>query len=117
MKIDRETIKKIAIGAGKILVYGSLTLLGMKLNNEAKHVYYDEYVDCDDCNDYGYNDAIDAIINSDMSSCYKDSAIRRVKPHMTKEYYKAVASIAKGNDSDCYKVSMIRKLYDGEAQA
>lgn len=107
MRVDKETVKKVAIGVGKVFAYGSLTLLSMKLNKEVKHIYYDEVIDCE-----GYNDAIDSIIDSDMSSCYKDSAITMVERNMPKEYYKAVASIVNGDDSDCYKVSMIRKLYN-----
>ena len=125
MNVNKETIKKIAIGVGKVFVYGSVTLLTIKLNKEARNIYYDECVNCEDyvgydCDydyDYDYNDAIDSIIDSDMSSFYKDSALTMVKRNMSKEYYKAIASIASGDDSDYYKVNMIRKLYNSEAQA
>ena len=112
MKIDKETIKKVAIGVGKVFAYGSLTLLSMKLNKEAKHIYYGEFVDCED-----YNDAVDSIIESDMSDYYKHSALSMVKRNMDEKYYKAVASIANGDASDYYKVSMIQNLYTNEAQA
>lgn len=112
MKVSKETIKKIAIGAGKVFVYGSLALLSMKLKNETEHIYYVEHTDCGD-----YNDAVDSIIDSDMNSYYKNIALRMVKRNMDKEYYKAVASIARGDDDDYYKISMIKNLYTNEAQA
>lgn len=119
MKTDKETIRNIAIGVGKVFVYGSLTLLTMKLNKETRNIYYDEYIDRDDCveYDYDYNDAIDELIDSDMNSYHKDCVLSMMKRNMSKEYYKAVASIANGDDSDYHKVSMIRKLYDNEARA
>lgn len=114
MRVNKETIKKVAIGAGKAFVYGSLALLSMKLNKEAKNIYYDDFVDCED---YNYSDAVDSIIESDMSDYYKHSALAMVKRNMDEQYYKAVASIANGDASDYYKVSMIENLYTNEAQA
>lgn len=112
MRVDKETIKKVAIGVGKVFAYGSLTLLSMKLNKEAKNIYYGEFVDCED-----YNDAVDSIVESDMSDCYKRDALAMVKRNMDKRYYKAIASIANGDASDCYKVEMIQNLYKNEARA
>lgn len=112
MKIYKEALKKFAIGAGKVFVYGSLALLSMKIKNESQHIYYVEHTDCED-----YNDAVDSIIESDMSDYYKHSALSMVKRNMDEKYYKAVASIANGDASDYYKVSMIQNLYSNEAQA
>ena len=112
MNVTKETIKKIAIGVGKVLAYGSLTLLSMKLSKEAKDIYYGEFIDCE-----GFNDAVDAIVESDMSDWYKSNALAMVKRNMDTNYYKAVASIANGDASDWYKVQMIQNLYENEAQA
>lgn len=114
MKVSKETIKKVAIGVGKVFVYGSLTMLSMKLSKEAKNIYHDDLVDCED---YGYNDAVDSIVNSDMCDCYKSDALAMVKRNMDERYYKAVTSIADGDSCDCYKVEMIENLYKNEAQA
>lgn len=112
MKIDKESLKKFAIGAGKIFIFGSLTLLTMKFKTENQHIYYVERTDCED-----YNDAVDAIIESDMLDRYKNDALGMVKRNMDKEYYRAVASIARGDALDSYKVSMIKNLYNNEARA
>ena len=112
MTIDKDTIKKIAIGVGKVFAYGSLTLLSMKLSKEAKDIYYGEFVDCE-----GYSDAVDAIIESDMLDCYKRDALTMVKRNMDANYYKAVAAVANGDALDCYKVEMIQNLYENEARA
>lgn len=112
MKVDKETIKKIAIGIGKVFAYGSLTLLSMKLSKEARNIYHDDFIDCE-----GYNDAVESIIESDMSDCYKRDALALVKRNMDANYYKAVATIANGDASDCYRVEMIQHLYENEARA
>lgn len=114
MKIDKEAIKKITIGAGKIFVYGSLALLSMKVRKEVRNIYHDDIIDFEDYNENidckGYNDAIESIINSDMSSYYKDVALKMIKKNMDEQYYKAVSTIANGDDSDYYKVTMINSL-------
>lgn len=121
MKIDKEVIKKITIGAGKIFAYGSLILLSTRLRKEVRNIYYDDIIDFEDydkridCEDY--NDAIECIINSDMSSYYKNVALKMVKKDMDKKYYKAVSAIVSGDDTDYYKVTMINGLYNDKDQA
>lgn len=104
MKVSKDTIKKIATGIGKALAYGSLTMLSMNLSKEAEVIYYDD----PDCNDY--SGAVESIMQSDMSSYYKNQTIAILKKDMDESYYKAVASIARSNDGDYYKVNMINAL-------
>ena len=104
MKVSKNTIKKIAAGIGKAIAYGSLTMLSMNLKREAGVIYYDDL----DCNDY--SGAVESIMQSDMSSYYKNQTIAMLKKDMDESYYKAVASIARSNDIDYYKVNMIEAL-------
>lgn len=83
MKIDKEAIKKITIVTGKIFAYGSLILLSTRLRKEVRNIYYDDIIDFEDYDKHidceGYNDAIESIINSDMSSYYKKRCIENGK--------------------------------------
>lgn len=104
MKINKDSVKKIAVGIGKALAYGSLTMLSMNLNKEAETIYYDD-LDCKD-----YSGAVESIMQSDMSSYYKNQAIAMLKKDLDESYYRSVASIARSNDLDYYKVNMINAL-------
>ena len=104
MKVSKDTIKKIATGIGKALAYGSLTMLSMNLNKETEAIYYVD-LDCED-----YSGAVESIMQSDMSSYYKNQSIAILKKDMDESYYKAIASIVRSNDGDFYKVNMINAL-------
>ena len=59
----------------------------------------------------GYGEAVDAIMNSGMSSYYKDEVLNKLARNESDGYYKAVISILKSEDlSSYYKDEMIEKI-------
>ena len=66
------------------------------------------------CGDVDYNDAVKAIMNSDMISSYKTEAISVLKRDETSEYYKAVISTINSDMISSYKVNVIRSMSNEE---
>ena len=57
-----------------------------------------------------YSDAVLAIMDSHMSSCYRDEAIAVLPKDCDSEFYKAIIHIVRSDMSSCYIVDSIKKL-------
>lgn len=57
-----------------------------------------------------YSDAVEAIVNSNMTDYYKDAAIGDLKCNQGSNYYRAVISIANNSMNSYHKWQAISKL-------
>ena len=57
-----------------------------------------------------YSGAVEAIMNSDMMSSYKQDAVQALKTNGSIDYYKAVIHIVYSSAMSSYKVNMIQDL-------
>lgn len=81
-----------------VALYCSYTMGGIK---SVKHT----------CTSFaGYDDAIEAIMDSYMPSSYKTEAVAAVKRREMSDYYNSVISIAKSSMCSSNKVETIKKL-------
>ena len=97
--INMDTIGKFAKGVCNILVSGAILVLSCKTFNMNVEQH-----------DIGYNDAVEAIMNSTMFSRSRMEMIGLLKRDETSEYYKTVISIVESNSFSSEKVEMIKLL-------
>ena len=62
------------------------------------------------CGNVGYDDAVRAIMSSNMMSSYKTEAISVLKHEGTSDYYRAVISTVNSDMMSSYKVDAIRNM-------
>lgn len=62
------------------------------------------------CGNVGYDDAVKAIMNSNMMSSYKTKAVSAVKRDGTPDYYRAVISTVNSDMMSNYKIDVIRNM-------
>lgn len=102
-KISLETIGNFAEKACEIISYGVFMAASYKLVEYAVTEHDNAIV--------SYDDAIEAIMKSNMYAHDKSNAVSALKRYEGSSFYKAIIHIAK--DSDMYshnKVDMIKKL-------
>lgn len=103
-KINWEPIGKFAKTACEVLVYGALAVASVKFSESATRSYGMNTTAT-------YGDAVGAIMDSDMSSYYKNEAIGMLKRNGTMDYYGAVVKVINNTStSSYYKLSMIETL-------
>lgn len=103
MKINLKPIGEFAKGVGEIVLFGALV--------GAYYKFGDYVINGNDTSIARYNDAVKAIMNSNMFSSDKKAAVEALKRNETMDFYKAIISIA--NDSKMFsgdKASMIQEL-------
>ena len=104
LNINWEPVGKFAKSACEILVYGALAVMSIKFS-ESTAKSYGKVVNAT------YSGAVEAIMDSDMSSYYKNEAIGMVKRNMSEDYYRAVIRVVENNStSSYYKLGMIETL-------
>lgn len=112
-KINVEQIKKFAGKTCKYVAYGVLlTFIGKRYEDMMSYVYENSTSDDDEIYEISYGGAVKAIVNSDMSSYYKNQAMSVLKRGAESDIYEAVIHIA--NDlttSSYYKYEMIQRLF------
>lgn len=103
-KINWEPVGKFAKTACEVLVYGALAAASIKYSESITKNHGTNTAAT-------YGDAVGAIMDSDMSSYYKNEVIGMLKCNGTKDYYRAVIRVV-GNDdtSSYYKLHMIETL-------
>jgi hypothetical protein len=102
-KINLEPVKKIASGALDLVLYGALLATSYKAA---------EYVAFGTNNvSSGYDDAVYAIMKSDMFSHHKRDAVSALKRNGNTEFYNAIIHIAKDSSMFSHdKAKMIEHL-------
>jgi hypothetical protein len=102
MKLDLKTIGKVVepvleIAACSFLVWASYKYVGdtTAIDNDLSA---------------GYDDAVKAIMDSDMYSHDKQSAVSALKLHGTAEFYKAIVYITNSGMYSHEKVESIKRL-------
>lgn len=101
---NKETVKGIASGA---LSIAALLWIG---KNYSK---YDNYFSENNRQDTGFGAAVEAVMESDMLSVYKNEVISHIDRNETSEYYDAITSIVESDMLSNYKVEAIKKLKKG----
>lgn len=86
MKITKESVKTAGKIVGSVLVYG-VVLVASK--------YFEKSIPATvKCREYvGYSDAVEAIMDSFMTSSDKGKAVKELKTDGDSEYYRAVMRI------------------------
>lgn len=105
IKMDKEQVGKIIVGAGKVIIcsLSSLALIAPHVEkgiNAVKRLA----VKAD------YSGAIKAIMNSDMLGSYKKDAVEAVQKDKDEDYYKSVIEVVNSNMLGSYKVETIKKI-------
>ncbi|MCI8992266.1 MAG: hypothetical protein HFG80_05990 [Eubacterium sp.] len=95
----KNTLKQALRAVIPILVYGVYGYFTKEWTFEWENFHTE--------NNRLYGRALDAISNSNMSSCYKSQALRGLQNNKPDEYYEAAIAIAKGNMASCYKAVAI----------
>lgn len=103
-KINWEPIGKFAKTACEVLVYGALAAASIKFSESATKSYGTNTAAT-------YGDAVGAIMDSDMSSYYKNEAIGMLKRDGAMDYYRAVIRVVENTStSSYYRLGMIETL-------
>lgn len=106
-KINWKTVGKTV---GKCIGYvGGAMLYSFAAMSAFK--YTDQPVAIRDNTAAGYNEAVEAIMKSDMAGWYKNDAIQALKKDGNVEFYRAIIHIVSDRGTaDWYRVDMIKKL-------
>lgn len=105
VKINKEQVGKIIVGAGKVVVCGlsCLALIAPHVENSVNAVKrLTAKAD--------YSGAIGAIMNSNMLSSYKRDAVEAVQKDRDADYYKSVIEVVNSDMLGSYKLETIKKI-------
>lgn len=105
IKIGKEQVGRIIVGTGKVLVCG-LSCLALIVPHVENSIHAVKRLTAK----ADYSGAIEAIINSDMMSSYKQDAIEAVQKNQEATYYKSVIEVINSNMLSSYKVETIKKI-------
>ena len=105
VKINKEHVGKIIVGTGKVIVCGlsCLALVAPHVENSINAVKRLTAKP-------NYGGAIEAVMNSDMLSSYKQEAVDAIQKNRDEDYYKAVIEVINSNMLSSYKMETIRKI-------
>lgn len=103
----KNTVANIAKGLkGVIVPVVGVILSSITISDLLNAVRY--------CGNVGYDDAVKAIMNSNMMSSYKTEAVSAVKRDGTPDYYRAVISTVNSDMMSHYKIDAIRNMSETE---
>lgn len=110
MKLSNESIKRGLISTAEIIKKGFMiagpivaaTLINGKAEEIVNKMRY--------CGEVGYDDAVKAILDSDMLSSYRKEAVSLVKLDAESDYYKSVIYAVQSSLLGSDRVDLIRKI-------
>lgn len=102
-KIDWKAAGKFIGHVGEGMLYAFAAVTAWKLSDQTVAIPISTAVK--------YDEAVDAIMKSDMTSYYKSEAIEALKQDGSVEYYRSVAHIVNDTSTTSYyRLEMIKKL-------
>ena len=105
-KIDWKSVGRFMGHVGEGMLYTFAAVTAWKLSDRS-----DRYVVNPISVAGEYDEAVDVIMRSDMTSYYKSEAIEALKQDGSSAYYRSVAYIVNDdNTTDYYRLEMIKKL-------
>lgn len=105
VKINKEHVGKIIVGTGKVVIYG-LSCLALIIPHVENSINATKRLVAKP----NYGGAIEAVMNSDMMSSYKQEAVDVIQKDRDDDYYKAVIEVINSNMLSSYKIETIRKI-------
>lgn len=88
-------------------IYDAISIMRMLCDDERIDLRDLEMGEEDGCR---YSDAVEAIMNSDMSDYYKSAVVDLVPLAQSSDFYKAVVSAANAKTSSYYRCEIIKKM-------
>ena len=105
IKLNKEQVGKVVVGAGKVIICG-LSCVALIIPHVEDSISAVKRLTAKAT----YGGAVETIMNSSMLSSYKQEAIETLQKDRDADYYKSVIEVVNSNMLGSYKVETIKKI-------